>query len=48
MSLKVVEGVLICRVLPPKMHGREAVDYFPNSFSTLDFSHSRCVANRLG
>ena len=34
MSLKVVEGVLIGSLLPPKMRGREAVDYFPNGFST--------------
>jgi hypothetical protein len=34
--------------LPPKKRAQEAFGYFPNSFSTVDFSHSRRVANRLG
>jgi len=29
----------IGRFLPPIEHAREALGYFPNSFSTLDFSH---------
>jgi hypothetical protein len=31
-----------------KKHACKALSYFPNSFSTLDFSHSRRVAKRIG
>jgi hypothetical protein len=36
---KGVEGVYIGRLLPPRKCRRNAFSYFPNSFSTLDFSH---------
>ena len=29
----------IGRLLSPNEHAQEALGYFPNSFSTLDFSH---------